>query len=139
MGIFQREPGTPLADGTALVIDAMKKVDIDRFVVMSSLGVGDSAGQGNWLVRLLTRTRLKFVMIDKNAQEALIRESGLNWTIIRPPRIMPGAVDPHFLKWEGSDCQGKPKWQISAATAAHAMLDCLQDSKSFHRAFQISN
>ncbi len=85
LGVFHREPRTELSRGTANVICAMQQHGIRRLVVVSSLGAGDSKGQGSLLARVLQSFLLKHVLADKDRQEAEIMASGLDWTILRPP------------------------------------------------------
>jgi putative NADH-flavin reductase len=55
LGVFTRKPSTELSTGTANIIDALNKYSVRRFVVISSLGVHDSRGQGNFAARVWQR------------------------------------------------------------------------------------
>jgi putative NADH-flavin reductase len=138
LGIFQREPGTPLADLTAPLLELMKKVGIKRLVCMSSLGVGDTRNLGNLLVKFITRVTLRYVLIDKACQEKLIEHSGLDWTILRPPRILDNEKTAPYLRWREPPIVGKPRWQISKKDAAAEMLSLLEDPSSVEQTWQIS-
>jgi putative NADH-flavin reductase len=49
------------------------------------MGAGDSAGHGGFLFdRLFELLMLRKVYADKDCQQAIIRGSGLDWTIVRP-------------------------------------------------------
>ena len=138
LGIFQKEPGTPLADMTRPLLDAMEQHGPRRFVLMSSLGVGDSKGQGNLVVKFVTGWILRYVLVDKNLQEKHLRESNLDWTILRPPRLLENDEHrPHQL-WQGRDYVQKPRWQISNRDAAKIMLDLLEATDTQHQAYQCS-
>ncbi len=132
------EPGTPLADGTANLVSVMKDYGVKRLIAMSSIGIGDSAGQGNFLVKILLKTRFKYVVIDKNKQEDIIRASGLSWTIIRPPQIIPGDKTGDYYQWSGIPDGRKVKWKITCGDAAHSMLSKVTDTDTFQKAYQIA-
>ncbi|MGY4539304.1 uncharacterized protein YbjT (DUF2867 family) [Mucilaginibacter sp. UYNi724] len=52
---------------------------------MSSIGVGDSYPYVPWFMRLgIKLTNFKISFADHNAQEELLRRSGLDWVIARP-------------------------------------------------------
>jgi uncharacterized protein YbjT (DUF2867 family) len=138
LGIFQKEPGTPLADMTIDLLAALQERGPKRFIVMSSLGVGDSAGQGNLSVKFVTRFILKYVLIDKSAQEALLRESGLQWSVLRPPRLMNNDQQRPVQIWQGTNHPRPLRWQISTLDAASQMLELLENPASIKQAFQCS-
>lgn len=69
---------------TEIVIPAMKKFSLSRIVVVTSMGTGESLAQIPRWYRWLFRLLLGSALADKERQEALLRESGLDWTIIRP-------------------------------------------------------
>ncbi len=74
---------TTLAAGTRTVVDAMVEHRADRLVVLSAAGVDDSWKQIPWSSRLLFRTMLRNVFADHHAQEAIVKQSPLDWTIVR--------------------------------------------------------
>ena len=74
---------TTLSAGTKTVVDAMVDHDVNRLVVMSAAGVGDSWKQIPWSSRLLFRTMLRNILADHRAQEAVVTQSPLEWTIVR--------------------------------------------------------
>jgi hypothetical protein len=63
---------------------AMRRSGPRRIVVLSALGVGDSFALAPAVVCLLIRrTNLGIGYDDHEAQEGLLRESGLDWTCVR--------------------------------------------------------
>jgi putative NADH-flavin reductase len=80
-----------LSEGTRNIIQAMKRLGVKRFICESSLGVGDSKGQlgffYNWvLIPLLLRN----IFADKEVQERMIKDSDLDWVIVRPALLTNG-------------------------------------------------
>lgn len=84
LGVSNGSPADVCSRGTRHVIETMKADGIRRLVVITSLGVGDSKDQVPFAFKMLMGTVLKKVMADKQTQEALVRGSGLDWTIVRP-------------------------------------------------------
>lgn len=63
----------------------MRETGVRRLVVQSSLGIGDSVGRlGPFTRYFVFPFLLKHAMADHTVQERLVRESGLDWTILRP-------------------------------------------------------
>lgn len=75
---------TMLTDGTRNVINAMKANNVKRLAVITSIGTGDSAGQAPFAFKLLMWTVMSKIFTDKNNQEQVVRESGLEYCIVRP-------------------------------------------------------
>ena len=72
-----------LAVGTKNVVDGMTQHHVGRLVVLSAAGVGESWGQISWPARIVFKTMLRNIYSDHTAQEAVVRESLLDWTIVR--------------------------------------------------------
>jgi len=75
---------TMLRDGTQNIIDAMKENNVKRLAVITSIGAGDSENQAPFFFKVLMWTAMKKIFLDKNAQEEVVRNSGLEYCIVRP-------------------------------------------------------
>jgi len=76
---------TLLSESTRALVNAMRAEHVSRLVCITGLGAGDSAGHGGFLFdRVIFPLLLRKVYADKNRQEAIIRTSGLDWTLVRP-------------------------------------------------------
>lgn len=76
---------TLLSTATRALVAAMKSAHVARLVCITGMGAGDSAGHGGFLMdRLVLPLLLRNVYADKDRQEALIRQSGLDWVLVRP-------------------------------------------------------
>jgi putative NADH-flavin reductase len=76
---------TFLSAATRALVSAMKAEQVSRLVVITGIGAGDSAGHGGFLFdKLIFPLLLRKVYADKNRQETVIRDSGLDWTVVRP-------------------------------------------------------
>ena len=74
---------TTLTVGTKHVIDAMDRHNVERLVILSAAGVSESWAQISWLSRILFKTMLRNVFSDHHTQETLVKDSRLDWTIVR--------------------------------------------------------
>ncbi len=76
---------TLLSSATRILVDQMRRQNVSRLLVITGMGAGDSAGHGGFVFdRVFKPLMLRKVYQDKDRQEAIIRESGLAWTIVRP-------------------------------------------------------
>jgi putative NADH-flavin reductase len=71
-------------DAARLLIDAMHRHGIRRIVAVSSIGVGDSIVNVPFLYRALMPIFFRGAIPDKQGMEAELRQSDLDWTIVRP-------------------------------------------------------
>ena len=84
--------GTVRARGTKNIIRAMERAGVRRFVCQSSLGVGDSWGNLNLFWKyVMFRGFLRQAYADHVSQEDHVRQSDLDWTIVRPAAFTDGA------------------------------------------------
>ncbi|MFZ4661951.1 MAG: NAD(P)-dependent oxidoreductase [Caldilineaceae bacterium] len=90
LGNTGNNPADVVSAGTQQIVNAMQRRGIKRLIVVSSLGVGDSKNQVPFFFKVLAATVLRKTMKDKEAQEALVRASGLDWTIVRPGGLTDG-------------------------------------------------
>ena len=63
---------------------AMKNAQVDRLVLASAFGVGDTAAKASPLARLIYRATMSGIYCDKARSEAVLQTSGLNWTTVYP-------------------------------------------------------
>ncbi len=76
---------TLLSTATRALLGAMRKANVRRLVCITGMGAGDSRGHGGLLFDwLIMPVALRKIYQDKDRQEALVRESGLDWVLVRP-------------------------------------------------------
>jgi putative NADH-flavin reductase len=76
---------TLLSSATDALVRAMEKQGVRRLVCITGLGAGDSRGHGGFVFdRLILPLLLRNVYADKDRQEAIVRRSALDWTLVRP-------------------------------------------------------
>jgi len=139
LGIYQaREGGEDLTRATGNIVTAMHRHHVTRLVNISSLGVGNSYLQGNFVARLVQKTTLKHTLSDKEKQEQLLRESGLDVTNIRPSRLMNGSGPHAYATWEGPQPDRKLVWAVNRSDVAEFALSCLNDTNTFGKGYVIT-
>jgi putative NADH-flavin reductase len=79
-----RETPALITDTVRAVIASAKTSGVDRFVIVSAFGVGDSLAKASFLASLIFRTALRKKYADKAASEVLLRASDLKWTLEYP-------------------------------------------------------
>lgn len=85
--------GTPLevrSQGTAAVVAAMRRHGVRRLVVQSSYGVGETRDRLPFSSRLVFALVLRPQIADHERQERIVRQSGLDWTIVQPVYLTDG-------------------------------------------------
>ena len=85
-----RQATTLLEEGTANLVAVMKRVGVPRLICVTLLGVGESRANAALLYRHIVFPLLRPMVADKVNQERVVRESGLDWVIVRPPTIIGG-------------------------------------------------
>ena len=88
--IGPRRPGgtTLFSESTRILIEAMARHDVARLVAITGIGAGETKGHGGFLYdRVLYPLFTRTIYEDKDRQEALVRGSALEWTLVRPAPI----------------------------------------------------
>jgi putative NADH-flavin reductase len=82
---------TLFSETTRVLIAAMRKAGVQRLIAITGIGAGDSKGHGGWFYEwFIFPLFTSKLYADKDVQEKLIRESGLDWTIVRPASFTDG-------------------------------------------------
>jgi uncharacterized protein YbjT (DUF2867 family) len=82
-----RRASTPLdvrSAGTRRVVDAMRETGVRRLLVQTTYGVGETYARLSPMLKVFFSAVIRPQVDDSERQEALVRESGLDWTIVRP-------------------------------------------------------
>lgn len=125
-------------EGTRNIVAAMKAEGVRRLVIVSSLGVGESRGNLPFLVRaVLVPLFLRHAFADHERQEACVRESGLEWTIVRPAALTDGPRTSRYRHGFAPDDRSV-RGKISRADVADFVLTCLESGDDVRRASGLS-
>ena len=121
----------------AALIPAMRARALKRLIVLSAFGVGASFEQASLLQRLAYRTLLRQIFADKAQADAMLRASGLDWTLVYPTLLTNGARTGRYRVGERLEMRGMAK--ISRADVAAFMLAQLAADEWRRRTAVISN
>jgi putative NADH-flavin reductase len=127
-------PTTVIRDGHRSIIAAMRRAGRRRLLSVSgSIAADDGEGPAmRYLVKPLARaTFLRNVCADMRAAEAEVRASGLDWTIVRPPRLLDRPARGHYRT--ALDRNLSRGLTIPRADLAAGLLTMLADPATFHR------
>ncbi|MEU9122280.1 SDR family oxidoreductase [Streptomyces sp. NPDC048506] len=136
----RHDPLRPASTSARAVVDAMAATGVRRLLVVSA-GPLNRAGAGQ---PVLTRkvfgpllwVVLREVYADLERMEAVLRGSGLDWTSVRPPRLLD---KPGRGRYRRAVEAGPAGATIARADVARAMLDFVADPQTYGRAVGISN
>jgi len=120
---------------TAL-IPALKAQGGSRIIVLSSFGVGESFKQASPMQKLAYATLLRLIFADKAKADAMLRDSGLDWTLVYPTLLTNGPRTGNYRVGERLVMKGMAK--ISRADVADFMVAQLGTDEWIHRTAVIS-
>lgn len=121
------------AEGTRNIIKAMKQEGVKRLVCQTTLGAGDSRGNLNFFWKhIMFGWLLKEAFKDHEIQERYIRESQLEWTIVRPGAFTDGPLTGTY-RHGFSGAEKAIKLKISRADVADFMLKQLDSDEYINK------
>jgi len=127
------------AIGTTHIIDAMKKLGLRRLICQSTLGVGDSHQNLNFLWKyIMFGILLRPAFADHVAQEAAIKQSHLDWIIVRAGAFTDGPATGAYKHGFSPD-EKNLQLKISRADVAGFILQQLTHDNYLHKAPGLSN
>jgi putative NADH-flavin reductase len=131
-----RQPGL-CTIGTRNILDAMQKYQVSRLICLSAWGVGESKNRLPFVFKhIILPLLMQEEYEDKEAQEQLIRQSTLDWTIVRPARLTNG---PHRGRYRmNSVLEYSGQSSISRADVADCLLKQLSDSTFRQQCLEVS-
>ena len=132
-------PTRILSEGTRNLIATMGRHGVRRFVCETALGISEAWWQMGVQYTLIVRPLiLPFYFRDKVRQEAVIRASDLDWTIVRPGALTNG---PKRGRYRYGPRVGHWLWtvRISRADVAAFMLDQLTDGRHVQAAVGVAD
>jgi putative NADH-flavin reductase len=123
LGVRTMTPHALQQRAMSVLVPAMERENVRRLVIMSALGVGETAGSAPWFPRLMYALLLRAIFADKAAGEAIVTASSLDWTIVHPPLLTNGPATGKYVAAASPRLTGMPK--ISRADVARFMLHTL--------------
>jgi putative NADH-flavin reductase len=138
--------------GTRAIVQAMRATGVRRVVVVSAAPVATVASPGRphpprhdpgegfvtrHLATPLLRAALRDVYADLALMEDVLRDSGLDWTVVRPPRLTDGPMTGAYRTAEGRYL--RRGLLVSRADVAHLMLAVLDRPGTVGQALGVAN
>jgi putative NADH-flavin reductase len=131
LGTRSTRPTTLFSQSTHNLISAMNKHGVRRLVCITGIGAGESKGHVGFLYdRIMLPFVVKNIYEDKNRQEEAIKQSDLDWVIVRPARLTDEAAKGEYRVYLGGSYTAKT---ISRADVAAFMLAQLTDETYVHK------
>lgn len=119
---------TVFSEGTRNLLQAMKNTGVRRLICVTGIGAGDSRGHGGLLYdRFFYPLLLWPIYADKDRQEALIRASEVDWTLVRPGFLTNGPLTGHYRML--TNMTGVTAGRVSRADVADFMLKELETNQ----------
>ena len=140
------------SQGTRAIVQAMRETDVRRIIVVSAAPIGTvpspgrprppkhDPGDGFFMRHLLsplTKAALRTRYADLALMEDLLRDSGLDWTIVRPPQLTNKPLTGTYRTAYGQNL--RRGLRISRANVAHVMLRVLQQPETIQQVIGIAN
>ena len=121
------------SNGTKVIIDVMKEKNVKRIITCTSLGVGDSYGDCSFMTKTFIWGFISKPIADKNIQEKLLFEAGLDSIIVRPARLMNETATGRIRT------QGVSGGSIPRADVAAFMLKQLESDRYLGKAVSLTS
>ena len=126
-------PVSLFSQSTRVLVSAMESQGVKRLICVTGFGAGDSYASISFLQLVPFRLVFGRAYDDKSVQERLIKNSSLDWTIVRPEVPQP-AGDGRG----GTQILDKPsQWRngmISRSDVAEFLVRQIEDRTYVHRA-----
>jgi putative NADH-flavin reductase len=138
--------------GTQAIIEAMKATNVRRIVTVSAAPIGTvpspgrpnppkhDPGDGIFMRTLFSRMAklaLRNNFADLARMEDLLAGSGLDWTVVRPPRLSDKPLTGTYRTAVGQNVRSG--FVISRADVAHEMLAVLENPDTLKQTIGLAN
>jgi putative NADH-flavin reductase len=138
--------------GTRAIVQAMQATGVRRIVVVSAAPIGTvpspgrpnpprhDPGDGFFMRHLFShvaKTLFREHYADLALMEDILRDSGLDWTIVRPPRLTDKPLTGTYRTAYGQNLRGG--WSVSRADVGQLMLRVLEQPETIKQTIGIAN
>lgn len=138
--------------GTAAIVAALTATGVRRFVIVSAAPIGTvpspsrpapprhDPGDGFFMRHLLShvaRTMFRTGYTDLALMEDMLRDSELDWTVVRPPRLTDKPLTGRYRTAIDRNVRGG--LTIARADVAHLMLDLVDRPESIRHTVGVAN
>jgi uncharacterized protein YbjT (DUF2867 family) len=133
-----RTPGDFLSDTMKNILFVAKAKGVRRLVVTSAWGVAESRPFiPGWFAWLIDNSNISAAYLEHERQEALVKASDMDWTIVRPVGLTNSSSPKPIRVFLEND--GNPSLVISRRNTAGFLLDTLETGKYIRQVPVISH
>jgi putative NADH-flavin reductase len=129
--------GGLIENAMRVLVPEMQRAGARRLLLVSANGVGETRRRSPLVPRIMYRLLLGDIFADKEAGEAIVRSSSLEWTIAYPTLLTDGPLTGRYRAGETLELRGMPR--IARADVADFMLRQLADRSFVRKAVVLSN
>lgn len=137
VGATVDDVGGQLVDGDGIINLARAAVDakVERFILVSSLGVGDSWGWMPYPVQWFFQFHGEVPILQEKARsETYVRSAGIAWTILRPGFLTNSSMRAEPLLLPPS---GRVPGITSRQAVADVVVRCLESDRAVRQTFTV--
>lgn len=136
LGMKRSTAANICAAGTANIVAAMQAAAVKRLICVTAYAISETRSRLSpafkaWHFAMQLRAQLA----DKEAQEQVVRASGLEWTLVRPVGLTDGA---YTGRWLASTTGERRKRTISRVDLARFIVDTLDEGRNVREAVVVS-
>lgn len=139
LGTGSIKPTTLYSAGVKNIIAEMEKNNVQRLLCISAGGL-DVNPKNNFLIRLLTKLLLQRILKepykDMCLMEKEVEQTGLNYTIIRPPRLKDAQLTGKYRVKINDNLENTSS--IARADLAHYIVHHIEDRQIFKSIVHVS-
>jgi putative NADH-flavin reductase len=111
------KPTRFFSKATRVLVTAIEEAQVKRLICVTGFGAGDSRGRGGFLYNAAFHLLLGRVYDDKDVQERIVRNSKLDWVIVRPVILTDGPkTNAYRALVDPRDSSRVPTWRISSSS-----------------------
>lgn len=130
--LFKKD--TTVSQGLHHIVAAMQEYKVKRIIFVASFGVNKNIFLPE---KLFLKMILKNLFADIPFQEKLLRQSGLDWTLVHPARL---TNDAHLTKYKvGENLSIGPFSHISRVNVASFLIKEIVDANYIHKKVTITS
>ena len=139
LGSRNREPTTIYSQGVTNILTEMQKVNVTRIICLSAGAVvvpPNASFFMKFIIKNILQRLFKYSYVDMLKMENILKHSELNWTVIRPPRLLKGDKTGKYRTSTTDYLPGMSS--LTRADLAHYIIHHLEDENTFKNTVEIS-
>jgi putative NADH-flavin reductase len=140
------------SQGTRAIVQAMQATHVRRIVVVSAAPIGtvpspgrpkppkDDPGDGFFMRNLFSHVAKALYRKhydDLALMEEILRDSGLDWTVVRPPKLTDKPLTGTYRMAYGQNLRGG--WSVPRADVAHLMIRVIEQPETIKQVIGIAS